>query len=111
VKSRSEIFFDVGGRRTCGDTCDHEKSASEPLFLTEYPIKVNLKSETPTDDGVKTVPTSSTTAIGSKQRFSFLLEEMGCRVDCTVVQQADNVPVSELLRSAKRFELKWWTVR
>jgi hypothetical protein len=31
---------------------------------------------------------------------------MGCRVDCTVVQQADNVPVSELLRSAKRFEIE-----
>jgi hypothetical protein len=76
----------------------------KPLFLAEYPIKVNLKSETPTDDGVKTVPTSN--AIGSKQRFSFLLEEMGCRVDCTVVQQADNVPVSELLRSAKRFEIE-----
>jgi hypothetical protein len=31
---------------------------------------------------------------------------MGCRVDCTVVQQADNVPVSELLRSVKRFEIE-----
>jgi hypothetical protein len=28
------------------------------LFLAEYPIKVNLKSETPTDDGIKTVPTT-----------------------------------------------------
>jgi 23S rRNA G2445 N2-methylase RlmL len=76
------------------------------LFLAEYPIKVNLKSETPTDDGSRRYLRQSIIRYRFKQRFSFVLEEMGCRVDCTVVQQADNVPVSELLRSVKRFEIE-----
>jgi SAM-dependent methyltransferase len=83
-----------------------KKSAMAPLKLEEYPIKVNLKSETPIDDGVTTVPSSRHHRYRFKQRFSYAVEETGCRVDCTVVQQADNVPVSELLRSARRFEIE-----
>jgi hypothetical protein len=84
------------------------RNRRQNYFLAEYPIKVNLKSETPTDDGIKYLRQSITYRF--KQRFSFVLEEMGCRVDCTVVQQA-NVPVSET-RSVKRFEMKWksWIV-
>jgi hypothetical protein len=78
-----------------------KKSAAEPLFLAEYPIKVNLKSETPTDDGIKTVPTTKHHRYRFKQRFSFVLEEMGCRVDCTVVQltmyQSANTSVREAI--------------
>jgi hypothetical protein len=80
------------------------KSLLPAAFLAEYPIKVNLKSETRLM--MELSPPSKHHRYRFKAAFSFLLEEMGCRVDCTVVQQADNVPVSELLRSAKRFEIE-----